>query len=54
MDAEKLNNETSWRISLAVVHENGKELAIVRAELKRRECNAVGHAFVCTRRPFEF
>jgi len=27
---------------------------IVRAELKRRECNAMGHAFVCIRRPFEF
>jgi len=28
--------------------------SIVRAELKRRECNAMGHAFVCIRRPFEF
>jgi len=26
---------------------------MVRAELKRRECNAMGHAFVCIRRPFE-
>jgi len=31
-----------------------KALSIVRAELKRRECNAMGHAFVCIRRPFEF
>ena len=29
-------------------------ISIVRAELKRRECNAMGHAFVCIRRPFEF
>ena len=40
---------------------NGQQTAIekqlqviVRAELKRRECNAMGHAFVCIRRPFEF